>query len=107
LQGELTRVHLKWKKIQHDIDSRTHQEILKKTATTALSTKEDYQNRITKRTFGYGGTVDLLQHRIYQDGAIKLKHDIWANKAEKLEWLEFVNSLTPDELAIVQDTDFK
>lgn len=46
-------------------------------------------------------------HKTYQDGLKKLYLNSFESKEAKEEWLEFVNKLTPKELAIVKDVQWK
>ena len=108
LEGKLDQVHLKWMKIQHKIDRKKHQHIINKPLDAHKSpATQGFENRGDQRVLGDGGVVQMLEHKIYQEGLVKLNNNSFADKAEKEEWFKFVAQLSPKELVMVQKTDFE
>ncbi|KNG52895.1 hypothetical protein TW65_09277, partial [Stemphylium lycopersici] len=54
-----------------------------------------------------GGILEKIMRRTYHDGLQKLKDNSFDSKEAKEEWQHFRDGLTPEELAVVTNKDWK
>ena len=85
----------------HEIDTRHHQRALANIAgvDASRSPTETPASRAALRVFGKDGALVKIIRNTYQEGLAKLQSNSFESKEAKIEWQEFVDSLTPEELA--------
>jgi hypothetical protein len=60
-------------------------------------------SRAAKRLFGSSGALEKIMRDEYRQGLAKLQANSFETKAEKDEWVNFHNDLSPQDLALVSD----
>jgi hypothetical protein len=89
---------------------RQHRVAISKSAKPSQSEEksaEEYGSRVEERLYGSGGAFEKILRNAYNEGFAKLQANKFESKAAKDEWLEFRNNLTPEELALVTDNNWK
>jgi hypothetical protein len=100
-------VHKKWENIYQEVDMRHHQRALKKVSEADKSNSDTIpRGRAVQRVYGSGGALQKIMRKTYQEGLAKLINNTFESKEAKVEWQQFVDSLTPDEMAIVRDENW-
>ncbi|EMD63972.1 hypothetical protein COCSADRAFT_141976 [Bipolaris sorokiniana ND90Pr] len=108
LEQAFRMAHKKWSKIQNEIDKRRHKKTLHRVQEASKSSSsQPRQSRSTTRLFASGGALEKLLRDEYQNGLHKLENNSFESKQEKDEWQAFVEALSPDELALVTDSQWE
>lgn len=107
MQTKLDHIHKKWEDIHHNVDLRQHDKALEKVAITTNSSNTESYSRPHLRIYSSGGILEKIMRRTYHDGLQKLKDNSFDSKEAKEEWQHFRDGLTPEELAVVTNKDWK
>jgi hypothetical protein len=87
---------------------RQHQKSLEKLAeVNRSSSAKPHTTRGHERLYSSGGTLEKIMRNTYQEGLAKLNGNCFSSKQDKEEWQRFVDELSPDELAMVSDSQWK
>ena len=101
------RIMQKWEKIDLEIGKRQHAQTIKKISqTNTKDSQNTLPNRAATRIYGTYGVYNDLLRREYQAGLAKLNSNSFATKEDKEEWQNFVETLEPHELQLVQDKEW-
>ena len=107
LEARLREIHDKWHNIKIEINIRKHNKTIEKAHKGKGKAEEPGGSRAAQRVWGRGGVADKWMRIEYQQGLKKLKANKFESKAEKEEFEKFVAGLTPEELQMVSDKEFR
>lgn len=108
LEKELKRVHRKWDDIDLEMDMRKHQQVLGKRKRSSVDEKKTVSEPgPVKYLAGFGGALEQIMRMEYQRGHMLLKTNSFKNPAEKDQWVQWCNELSPEELSIVTRDDWQ
>jgi hypothetical protein len=106
LQAKLRAIHKKWDNVYHQVDLRELQPVLEGLKATQEGTPIK-GSRAAERLFSSGGLLEKLTREHYYQGLNNLVDKTFPNKEAKSEWVAWVKTLTPSELAMVNARDWE
>jgi hypothetical protein len=100
-------VETKWADIQTEVSRRKLNAVLGTKEEELEELDYDHESRQSLRMYGSGGAYEKIMRDCYHEGLSKMNNNSFESKDEREEWEQFVATMSPEMLAVVQDTEWR